>query len=67
VLEEVTEKPLKLWAFHKEGNFFAFLMDGDVGQVIGLGKYLVKINSPVISGIHEKDPALLVQYILRTC
>jgi hypothetical protein len=22
VLEEVTGQPLKLWAFHKEGNFF---------------------------------------------
>ncbi|KAF8581715.1 hypothetical protein K439DRAFT_1618843 [Ramaria rubella] len=67
VLEEVTGKPLKLAIFHQEGTFFAFLVDGDAGQAIGLGKYLCKINDPKISHIFETDPAILVQYILKTC
>ncbi|KAF8579591.1 hypothetical protein K439DRAFT_1620423 [Ramaria rubella] len=37
VLEEVTGKPLKLFAFHKEGTQYAVLVDGDPGQAIGLG------------------------------
>ncbi|KAF8583090.1 hypothetical protein K439DRAFT_1617794 [Ramaria rubella] len=67
VLEEVTGKLLKLFAFHKEGTYYAVLVDGDPGQAIGLGKYLRKINIPHISGIQTIDPAVLVQYILKTC
>jgi hypothetical protein len=42
-------------------------MDGDTGKVIWLGKYLLKINNPMVSGIHKKHPAILVHYILKTC
>ncbi|KAF8586349.1 hypothetical protein K439DRAFT_1615188 [Ramaria rubella] len=37
VLEEVTGKLLKLFAFHKEGSYYAVLVDSDPGQAIGLG------------------------------
>lgn len=67
VLEEVTGRPLQFKAFHKEGNYAAVLADGDAGQALGLGKYLQKINDPSISNIHETDPGVLVQYILKTC
>jgi len=67
VLEEVTGKPLQMHAFHGKGKYFAVLVDGDAGQALGLGKYLCKINDPKISGIYETDPAVLVQYILKTC
>ena len=67
VLEEVMGKPLQMHAFHGQGKYFAVLVDGDSGQALGLGKYLCKINEPKISNIYETDPAVLVQYILKTC
>ncbi|HEV7737432.1 MAG TPA: hypothetical protein VGO47_08705 [Chlamydiales bacterium] len=67
VLEEVTGKPLKIKVLHGEGNFFAFLVDGDAGQAVGLSHSLMKMNNPQVSGISPEDPRNILPYVLKTC
>ncbi|KAJ7119239.1 hypothetical protein C8R43DRAFT_1152428 [Mycena crocata] len=45
----------------------AILLDGNKPQANALGVYLVGRNRPHLSGIHEKDPKLILLNILRTC
>ncbi|KAJ7149385.1 hypothetical protein C8R43DRAFT_1192463 [Mycena crocata] len=45
----------------------AILLDGNKPQANALGVYLVGRNRPHLSGIHEKDPKLILLKILRTC
>jgi hypothetical protein len=62
----VTGQPVKFKFIHGTG-LRAILVDGCKPQVDACGDDLLTRNWPEISGIHEKDPQVIVQYIVRTC
>jgi hypothetical protein len=62
----VTGKPVKFKFIHGAG-LRAILVDGCKPQIDGCGDDLVMRNNPELSGIYEKDPQVIVQYIVRTC
>ncbi|GJE97916.1 hypothetical protein PsYK624_141380 [Phanerochaete sordida] len=51
----------------KTGNLSCFIFDEEAAQIQGLGKWLASINNPAESGITSRDPAELVQYVVKTC
>jgi hypothetical protein len=65
-IERVTGQPVKFKFIHGTG-LCAILVDGCKPQVDACGDDLVKQNQLEISGIHETDPQVIVQYIVGTC
>ncbi|KAJ7765293.1 hypothetical protein B0H16DRAFT_1310196 [Mycena metata] len=45
----------------------AILVDGNKPQANALGDYIGSRNRPHLSGIHEKNPKLILPNVLRTC
>ncbi|KAJ7730115.1 hypothetical protein DFH07DRAFT_756469, partial [Mycena maculata] len=62
----VTKTEVKFKFIDGEG-LKAILVDGSKPQANALGAYLVGRNQPHLSGIHERNPKLILLEILRTC
>jgi hypothetical protein len=43
------------------------MLNGEVAQALGLGKFLVNHNDPEISGIFTRNPIKLLSCTLKTC
>ncbi|KAF8179702.1 hypothetical protein K438DRAFT_1768737 [Mycena galopus ATCC 62051] len=65
-IARITDSEVKFKFIDGEG-LKAILVDGNKPQANALGDYLVSRNRPHFSGIHEKDPKLILPNILRTC
>lgn len=57
---------MKFSFMHGEG-IRAIVMDENIAQVQGLGDYLVAQAALEGGKVDERDPARIVQYILRLC
>ncbi|PCH39219.1 hypothetical protein WOLCODRAFT_147045 [Wolfiporia cocos MD-104 SS10] len=66
-VQRVTGRSLKMLPFHNEGTLRCFVLDAEVAQAQGLGRWLLTINNPAISGIATSDPLEIVQYVMKTC
>ncbi|KAJ7138641.1 hypothetical protein C8R46DRAFT_1321667, partial [Mycena filopes] len=62
----ITESEVKFKFIDGEG-LKAILVDGSKPQGNALGDYLVSRNRPHLSGIHEKNPKLILFHNIRTC
>ncbi|KAJ7038863.1 hypothetical protein C8F04DRAFT_1392709 [Mycena alexandri] len=65
-IARITDSEVKIKFIDGEG-LQAILVDGNKPQANTLGDYLVSRNRPHLSGIHEKDPKLILLECLRTC
>ncbi|KAJ7440399.1 hypothetical protein B0H11DRAFT_1660472, partial [Mycena galericulata] len=65
-IRSITKSEVKFKFIDGEG-LQAILVDGNKPQANALGAYLVNRNRPHLSGIHERDPKLILLNILRTC
>lgn len=66
-VEKATGRPLLFRVFNPSGSLLSINVDMEAAQVQGLGRALLRLNNPAISGIYESDPDILVQYVLKEC
>lgn len=68
VVADVTGKHIALKPFSpNHAGIRAILLDGCKPQADALGDFLVQYNNPDLSGVCEKDPRKIVEYILKLC
>ncbi|KAJ7131025.1 hypothetical protein C8R44DRAFT_904076 [Mycena epipterygia] len=65
-IAHITESEVKINFIDGEG-LKAILVDGNKPQANALGAWLVNRNKPHLSGVHERDPKLILPKVLRTC
>ncbi|KIJ47602.1 hypothetical protein M422DRAFT_248597 [Sphaerobolus stellatus SS14] len=66
-VEKATGWPLQIKAFHRKSNPGMMLIDGSAAQMLGLGRVLLRLNDPKISGIEIMDPQIIVIHLSRMC
>ncbi|KAJ8514202.1 hypothetical protein ONZ45_g8232 [Pleurotus djamor] len=68
-IERATGQPLRFKVFDPAGQLLSINLDMEAAQVKGLGCALICLgmNNPKVSKIHETDPDILVQYVLKLC
>jgi hypothetical protein len=67
VIKRITGETFKLAPFFPDAKCRIIMLDGEVAQAVGLGKFLVSYNDPQISGITTRDPIEMLSYALKTC
>ncbi|KAJ7660526.1 hypothetical protein B0H17DRAFT_1144960 [Mycena rosella] len=65
-IAHVTKCEVKIKFIDGEG-LQAIILDGNKPQANALGAYLVGRNRPHLSGIHERNPKLILPNCVRTC
>ncbi|KAJ7142783.1 hypothetical protein C8R44DRAFT_726114 [Mycena epipterygia] len=65
-IAHITESEVKINFIDGEG-LKAILVDGNKPQANALGAWLVNRNKPHLSGVHERNPKLILPKVLRTC
>ncbi|KAJ7084812.1 hypothetical protein B0H15DRAFT_802202 [Mycena belliarum] len=63
----VTGEILKLAPFFPDAACRVIILDGEVPQAQGLADFLAVYNNPEISGIHTRDPVILLASCLKSC
>ncbi|KAJ7162387.1 hypothetical protein C8R46DRAFT_1353332 [Mycena filopes] len=66
-IKRLTGETFKLAPFYPDAKCRIFILDGEVAQAQGLGKFLVNYNDPEISGITTRDPIKILSECLKTC
>ncbi|KAJ7129118.1 hypothetical protein C8R46DRAFT_1202508 [Mycena filopes] len=62
-----TGETFKLAPFFPDGKCRVIILDGEVAQAQGFGRFLVKYNDPKLSGITTRDPIEILSSSLKTC
>jgi hypothetical protein len=58
---------LKIAPFYPDAKCRIVMLDGEVPQGLGFGRFLATYNDPEISQIWTSDPIKLLAYCLKTC
>jgi hypothetical protein len=66
-VKKATGRELKFKVFDPAGNLLSIHLDMEAAQVQGLGKVLMQMNDPAVSGINERNPDILVQHVGKWC
>ncbi|KAJ7936884.1 hypothetical protein B0H13DRAFT_2430847 [Mycena leptocephala] len=66
-IQHITGQRLKIAPFYPDAKCRVVILDGEVPQGLGFGRFLATYNNPEISQIWTSDPIKLLAYCLKTC
>ncbi|KAJ7826965.1 hypothetical protein B0H13DRAFT_2440016 [Mycena leptocephala] len=66
-VQHITGQRLKIAPFYPDAKCRIVILDGEVPQGLGFGRFLATYNNPEISQIWTSDPIKLLAYCLKTC
>ncbi|KAJ6564299.1 hypothetical protein B0H19DRAFT_941731 [Mycena capillaripes] len=66
-IKNLTGETFKLAPSFPDAKCRIIMLDGEVAQALGLGRFLVNYNDPKISGISTRDPLEMLSHTLKNC